>query len=119
MQFNIEEKLASEGEKRAWGQKYISAYAACNSNKVRLGIYIKNEATEYLTFDFRKAKRMWVFGVHQPEKYLISDFWKEGERGEGKRFEEEKKLVIQVRIYLHWPWPNSFHRDDTRAIRPA
>lgn len=57
---------------------------------------------------------MWVFGVHQPEKYLISDFWKEGEQGEGKRFEEEKKLVIQVRIYLHWPWPNSFHRDDTR-----
>ena len=34
---------------------------------------------------------MWVFGVHQPEKYLNSDFWKEGEQGEGKRFEEEKK----------------------------
>ena len=27
-------------KKRAWWQKYISAHAACNSNKVRLGIYI-------------------------------------------------------------------------------
>ena len=71
---------------------------------------------------------MWLFGVHQPEKYLISDFWKEGERGEEKRFEEEKKLVILVRIYLHWPWyllKSMFKlnriafRDDTRAIRPA
>ena len=26
--------------KRCWWQKYISAHAACNSNKVRLGIYI-------------------------------------------------------------------------------
>ena len=33
---------------------------------------------------------MGIFGVHQPEKYLISEGKGRGQ-GEGKRFEEEKK----------------------------
>ena len=49
---------------------------------------------------------MGIFGVHQPEKYVIPKE-KEGEQGEGKRFEEEKKTrhttpltLISIKSYV-------------------